>query len=91
MEMKRKYGTRMNAGSAFILAVVLTTLLAIVGTMFLMAARVNKMSTSAISENRELNFAVETVIALVSQELVLDTPGIADQEYYDYPGCYRLY
>ena len=77
------------AGSAFILAVVLTGLLAIVGVLFLMAARVDKVATSAISENRELKFAIETVIAKISQELVLDTPGVADQQdYYDYPGQY---
>ncbi|MBA7635259.1 hypothetical protein ES703_42860 [subsurface metagenome] len=86
MKNKESGKNKFPVGSAFILAVVLTTLLAIVGTMFLMAARVNKMSTSAISENRELNFAVETIIAKISQELVLDTPGVAEQEYYDYPG-----
>lgn len=86
MKNKESGKNKFPVGSAFILAVVLTTLLAIVGAMFLMAARVNKMSTSAISENRELNLAVETIIAKISQELVLDTPGVADQEYYDYPG-----
>lgn len=73
------------AGSALILAVVLTSLLAIVGVLFVMASRVDKMATSAISENKELDFAVETVIAQISQELLLDVPGIANQEYYDYP------
>ncbi|MFC1635984.1 helix-hairpin-helix domain-containing protein [Planctomycetota bacterium] len=72
-------------GSALILAVVLTSLLAIVGVLFVMASRVDKMATSAISENKQLDFAVETVIAEISQELLLDVPGIADQEYYDYP------
>jgi hypothetical protein len=74
------------SASALILAVVLTSLLAIIGVMFVMIARVDKMATSAISENKELNFAVETVVALVSQELVLDVPGMPKgQEYYDYP------
>ena len=79
--------TRCETGSALILAVVLTSMLAIVGVTFLMVARVNRTATSAISENKELNFAVETVIAKISQELVLDVPGAADpnQEYYDYP------
>jgi hypothetical protein len=72
-------------GSALIIAVILTSLLAIIGVMFIMIARVDKMATSAISENKELNFAVETVVAKVSQELVLDVPGVAGQEYYDYP------
>lgn len=79
--------TRYEIGSALILTVVLTSLLAIVGVMFVMVTRVDKIATSAISENRELNFAVESVVALVSQELVLDVPGMPKgQEYYDYPG-----
>jgi DNA uptake protein ComE-like DNA-binding protein len=74
------------SASALILAVVLTSLLAIIGVMFVMIARVDKMATSAISENKELNFAVEAVVAKISQELVLDVPGVAGAEYYDYPG-----
>lgn len=82
--------SRVRAGSALILTVVLTTLLAIVGVVFVMMARVDKISTSAISENRELGFAVEAVIAKISQELALDFPRSAAiccpaQEYYDYP------
>jgi len=77
--------SRTKAGSALILAVVLTSLLAIVGVMFVMVARVNRIATSAIAENRELNFAVETVVAEISRELVLDVPNEPDQEYYDYP------
>ena len=73
-------------GSALILTVVLTSLLAIVGVLFVLTARLDKMATSAISENRELDFAVDTVIAEISGELVSDVPGVARQEYYDYPG-----
>ena len=74
------------SGSALILAVVLTSLLAIIGVMFVMMARVDRMATSAISENKELNFAVETVVANISQELALDVPGMPKgSEYYDYP------
>ena len=72
-------------GSALILAVVLTSMLAIVGILFVMMARVDKVATSAISDNRELDLAVETVIARISQQLILDVPGILVQEYYDYP------
>jgi hypothetical protein len=77
-----------SVGSALILAVVLTSLLAIVGVLFIMASRVDKIATSAISENRELNLAVEAVIAKIEQQLVLDVPGDPcrlDEEYYDYP------
>jgi len=74
-----------SLGSALILTVVLTSLLAIVGVLFLMVSRVDEMATSAISENKELDYAVDTVLAKISWELVLDVPGVAGQEYYDYP------
>jgi len=72
-------------GSALILAVVLTSLLAIIGVLFVMVSRVERMATSSISENKELNLAVETVVAKISRELALDVPGVRGQEYYDYP------
>ena len=74
-----------SVGSALILAVVLTSMLAIVGVLFVMITRIDKIATSAISENKELEFAVETVIAKISQELASDVPG-AGAEYQDYPG-----
>ncbi len=77
--------SRAQAGSALILAVVLTTLLAIVGVLFVMVARVNKIAASATLESRELDAAVDTIIAEVSEELALDVPRVASQEYYDYP------
>jgi len=73
------------AGSALILAVVLTSLLAIIGVLFVLVSRVDKMATSSIAANQELNLAVETLVAQISQELTLDVPGVAGQEYYDYP------
>jgi len=76
----------LSDGSALILTMVLTSLLAIVGVLFLMMARVNKITASSISKNKELDSAVETVIAKISEELVLDVPGVAGAEYYDYPG-----
>ena len=90
--MKRKYETRITnheprrKGSALILTVVLTTLLATLGVLFVLISRIDKMAASAMSENRQLNFAIDTVVAKISQELVLDVPGIVGQEYYDYPG-----
>jgi len=98
-------GNSLGAGSALILTVVLTSLLAIVGVLFVMVSRVDQMATSAISENRSLNFAVETVVAKISRELVMDVPGMADpnstpdpnspssqiEEYYDYPDANNLW
>jgi hypothetical protein len=82
----RKFaGSVVSPGSALILAVVLTSILAIVGVLFIMMARVDKVSTSAISENRELNLAIDTIIAEISQQLISDIPGVTGQEYHDYP------
>jgi len=90
--MKRKYELRITshesrkkAGSALILTVVLTTLLATIGVLFVLLSRLDKMAASAASENREINSAVDTVVAKIKQELFSDVPGVAG-EYYDYPG-----
>jgi hypothetical protein len=82
---KKLAADALSGGSALILAVVLTSLLAIVGVLFVIASRVDNMATSAVSETKELDFAVETVVAEISRELVLDVPGVAGQEYGDYP------
>ena len=58
----REAGSR---GSAIILTVVLTSLLAIVGVLFVMAARIDKMGSSAAAESRELNSAVDTLVAQI--------------------------
>jgi len=77
---------RRTNGSAIILAVVLTSLLAIVGVVFLLSSRVNSIATSAISENKDLNLAVDTIVAQISETLSLDVPGVEPNgEYYDYP------
>ena len=75
----KTFSKRKNSiGSALILAVVLSSLLAMVGVLFVLVARMNKMATSAVSENMELNLAVDTVVAKISQDLVLDVPGVIE-------------
>jgi len=79
-------------GSALILTVVLTSLLAIIGVLFVMSSRVDKMATSAISDTKELGLAVDTVVAKISRLLVQDVPGIGpNEEYYDYPDVNNLW
>jgi len=73
-------------GSALILTVVLTSLLAVIGVVFIMVARVDRISALAISDNKELNFAVDAVMARISEELISDVPGMRDGEFSDYPG-----
>ena len=58
-----------SRGSALILTVVLTSLLAIVGVLFVMAARIDKMATTATTESRELACAIDTVLAQIEQDL----------------------
>ncbi len=88
MERRRLVeSSRFRNSSALILTMVLTSLLAIVGVMFVLVSRLDKMATSGLSESKYLNSAVETVVAKISQELASDVPGAADvnEEYYDYP------
>lgn len=75
-----------SRGSALILAVVLTSLLAIIGVLFVLAARIDKIATSATTDNRELALAANAVLAQIADTLIADVPGIgSNQEYYDYP------
>ncbi len=79
-------GYRQGAGSALILTVVLTSLLAIVGVLFLMASRIDKMATTATADNRQLGFAVDSVVAQISEILAKDVPMASTAKgYYDYP------
>jgi len=93
MEAARKRLSKraLSTGSALILAVVLTSLLAIVGVMFLMISRIDRMATSAISEDKQLDLAVDTVLGRISRQLAWDVPGVnvpgwGLPEYHDYPG-----
>ncbi len=72
-------------GSALLLTVVLTSLLGIIGIVFVLSTRLEKLSTSAILENKELEQAVDSILSKLSEQLVLDVPGVSGQEYYDYP------
>jgi hypothetical protein len=72
-------------GSALIMTVVLTVLLAIVAVMFVLIARMDSAATSNIADNKMLDSSVKSIIEIISKELVLDTPGVAGREYYDYP------
>jgi len=91
-DIRKQSGCRKRpAGSALILAVVLTSLLATLGVFFVVAARVDNIATSAVTEQKELDLAIDTVIAKISEDLARDVPGVntlgqPPPEYYDYPG-----
>jgi hypothetical protein len=74
-----------RAGSAIILAIVLTTLLAIIGVLFLISSRVDSIATSSIADNEDLTLAVDSVIAQISQVLTADIINSGD------PNCYADY
>ena len=86
--MKEKKTKRIKSGrigSALIMTIVLTVLLSIVALMFVAVARMDKAATSNIADNKMLESAAKSIVELINRELVLDTPGVAGQEYYDYP------
>ncbi len=83
-EDRRQKTERLRRGSAIILAVVLTTLLAILGVLFLFSSRVDSVATSAVGDNHDLKLAVDTVVAQISEVLTNNVPG-ADANYYNYP------
>ncbi len=81
-------------GSALILVVVLTVLLAAVGVLFLMTSRIDEMATSGIVRTRELRAGVNVVLDRIRTVLTDDLFGGDDflldgsgtDEYWDYPG-----
>jgi hypothetical protein len=80
-------------GSALIMTIVITVLLAIVGTLFMLMARVDKIATSHRSDSEELKLAVDTVVANIAETLTDGTPGRADANgvranYFDYPATF---
>ena len=92
--LSKVIGRFREGGSVLIMVVVLTSLLAIVGTLFLLTSRVSRMETSSIAANKDLILAADSVVAQVCRQLALDVPrsdanGQALQEYYDYPDDYN--
>ncbi|MHC4844029.1 MAG: hypothetical protein ACYTEE_09535, partial [Planctomycetota bacterium] len=85
--METRKEKRKSIGSALILTIVLTSLLAIVGALFIIGSQVDKISSSSVMDSQDLSSAVQTILARLSQEMAEDVPGVAEgQEYYDYPG-----
>ena len=74
-----------RAGSALVLVIVITVLLATVGVMFVMMARVSQVATSAIADNRELSAAVDVVVNRIHTVLVNDLFG-SDDNMFNGPG-----
>lgn len=67
---------RQRGGSAMILVVVVTVLLAVVGVMFVMVARVGEMASTAVVDHADLDAAVESVVSRIHSVLVEDLFGV---------------
>ena len=65
------------------MTVVLVGLLAIVGILFVLMSRVDRIASTATGQNKELDMALDSVLSRLSDTLVADVPGVANQEYYD--------
>lgn len=61
-----------RSGSALILVVVVTVLLAVLGVMFLMVTRAAELETGAVIQSKDLDSAVDTVVAKINDTLVED-------------------
>jgi len=96
-DMINKYTTQFKIGSALIMTIVLTVLLSAVAVMFIAVARMDRAATANIADNKMLDTAAQSLIEIISQQLVYDTPGVAKKakldankypdyfEYKDYP------
>ncbi len=62
-------------GSVMILVVVVTVLLAVVGVMFVMVARVGEMETSSVIDSSDLDAAVDSVVHRIHTVLAEDLFG----------------
>jgi flagellar basal body-associated protein FliL len=70
-----KQNNRFRNGSALILVVVVTTLLAVVGVMFVMVTRVRDAASSNVADSRNLDNAVQSVVARINKTLTEDLLG----------------
>ncbi|MEN6307372.1 MAG: hypothetical protein ABFD91_06405 [Anaerohalosphaeraceae bacterium] len=90
-----KQNNRFRDGSALILVVVVTTLLAVVGVMFVMVTRIRDITSSNVADSRNLDNAVQAVVSRINKNLTEDLLGSASSaqllsgtsgnEAYDHP------
>jgi hypothetical protein len=91
MKNKKIQIKSVKRGSALIMTIVLTVLLAIIAVMFVAVARMDRASTSNIADNKSLDLAAKSITEIISKDLLRDTPGVAGRDsndpnnYSDYP------
>lgn len=83
--------SNLRTGSALVMVIVLTALLSLIGTLFIVMARIDEMSTSSIKAATELDSAVNAVVNKINEVLVEDVfaanwlDGTGNTEPWDYP------
>ncbi|HAL44379.1 MAG TPA: hypothetical protein DCP47_00410 [Phycisphaerales bacterium] len=80
MEKTKQFVFKTN-GSALLMTIVLTVMLAAVAVMFVAVARMDRAATSNIADNKNLDTAAMSIIEIINRELICDVPGLA-QTYY---------
>ena len=82
MEAAKRQFVRHTArtGSALILVIVVTVLLASIGAMFILMARVDQMASSAVVDSQYLDTAVNSVVNKIQQVLTEDILGPVDKD-----------
>lgn len=73
--LMRHKNTKNSKGSALILTVVLTVLLSLVGVLFVMATRVDEISSLAMVQQKNLDMAVDAIVSDIADILVQDLYG----------------
>ncbi len=61
-------------GTALVMVVVLTVLLAVIGVLFVMVSRLHEMASSSVHSDRDLDNAVSSLVQIVSWQLADDVP-----------------
>lgn len=67
----------LRSGSVLVMVVVLTVLLALIGVLFVVMARMDNMSASGVANNADLHAGVEAVVDQIKSVMVKDLYGTA--------------
>ncbi|MGD0785794.1 MAG: hypothetical protein ABR969_08255 [Sedimentisphaerales bacterium] len=87
MELNKKLRPY-RLGSALIMTMVLTVLLAIIAVMFVAVARMDRASTSNIADNKSLDLAAKSITEIICKDITKDIPGMTGYDpnkYCTYP------
>jgi len=75
MRIRKTKNNHKKTSSALVLVVVVTALLSVIGVIFVMTMRMREMTTSNITDNRDLDAAVHSTVGQIGTILVQDLFG----------------